>query len=251
MSERVPFRSGVFIAGTDTGIGKTHVACALLHALRATGLRASGMKPVASGCARTPEGLRNEDAMALIDASNPPSDYATCNPYAFEPAIAPHLAAGDAGVRIDPAVIASAFAQLAARADIVVVEGVGGWMVPLSETLDAGAIPRALGLPVILVVGLRLGCINHARLSARAIIDDGCELLGWVGNAIDPDMARRTDNLATLRRLLPAPCLGVLEHAVKPCAVKPGAVESGVDRAAAARTGMLNAAVAALRSGSG
>lgn len=211
-----PVQSGVFVAGTDTGIGKTHVACALLHALRATGLRASGMKPVASGCAQTSEGLRNEDALALIDASDPRPDYAACNPYAFEPAIAPHLAAADAGVRIDPEVIAAAFAQLATRADIVVVEGVGGWMVPLSDRLDAGAIPRLLGLPVILVVGLRLGCINHARLSARAIADDGCELLGWIGNAIDPDMARRSDNLATLHRLLPAPCLGVLEHAVEP-----------------------------------
>ncbi|HWG10001.1 MAG TPA: dethiobiotin synthase [Rhodanobacteraceae bacterium] len=237
MSARGPLSSSVFVAGTDTGIGKTFASCALLHALRAAGLRASGMKPVASGCGRTREGLRNEDALALIEASDPRPDYAICNPYAFEPAIAPHLAADDAGARVDPAVIASAFAQLATRADIVVVEGVGGWMVPLSDTLDAGAIPRALDLPVILVVGLRLGCINHARLSARAILDDGCKLLGWIGNAIDPGMARRADNLATLRRLLPAPCLGALEH--------------GVDPATAARAGMLNDAVAALRSGTG
>ena len=237
MSARGPLFSSVFIAGTDTGIGKTFASCALLHALRAEGLRASGMKPIASGCVRTREGLRSEDALALIEASDPRPDYATCNPYAFEPAIAPHLAADDAGARVDPAVIASAFARLAAHADAVVVEGVGGWMVPLSHMLDASAIPRALGLPVILAVGLRLGCINHARLSARAITGDGCRLLGWIGNAIDPDMARRADNLATLRDLLPAPCLGVLEH--------------GVDPATAARAGMLNAAVAALQSDAG
>ncbi|MBS0433037.1 MAG: dethiobiotin synthase [Proteobacteria bacterium] len=233
MSARSLPRPGVFIAGTDTGIGKTFAACALLHALRAGGVRATGMKPVASGCESTREGLRNEDALALIDASDPRSDYTLCNPYAFEAAIAPHLAAADAGVEIDLPRIESAHARLATRADFVVVEGVGGWAVPLGDSLEAADIPRRLDLPVILVVGLRLGCINHARLSARAIVDDGCELLGWIGNAIDPSMPRRGDNLETLRRLLPAPCLGVLEH--------------GLDPAAAARTGALRAALAALR----
>jgi dethiobiotin synthetase len=225
---------GVFVGGTDTGIGKTFVSCALLHALRADGTRATGMKPVASGCERTHDGLRNADALALIAASDPrPGDYALCNPYAFEPAIAPHLAAADANVQIDFQKIGSACAHLAARADVVVVEGVGGWMVPLSDSLEAADIPRRLNLPVILVVGLRLGCINHARLSARAILDDGCELLGWIGNGIDPAMERREDNLGTLRRLLSAPCLGVLEHASDP--------------ATAARNGALRDAVHALR----
>jgi len=224
---------GVFIAGTDTGIGKTHVGCALLYALRGAGVRSVGMKPVASGCERTPDGLRNEDALALIAASDPQPDYALCNPYAFEPAIAPHLAAADAKVRIEPAKIEAAYTQLASRAECVVVEGVGGWMVPLSDSLDAGAIPHALNLPVILVVGLRLGCINHARLSARAIQADGCELLGWIGNTIDPAMERRNDNIETLRRVLPAPCLGVLPHGLAP--------------AQAARTGALAGAVQVLR----
>ena len=224
---------GVFIAGTDTGIGKTFVACALLHALRQAGLRATGMKPVASGCERTPHGLRNEDALALIAASDPQPDYAHCNPYAFEPAIAPHLAAVDANVEVQLEPIASAYARLATQAECVVVEGVGGWMVPLSDSLDAAAIPRVLNLPVILVVGLRLGCINHARLSARAIQGDGCELLGWIGNTIDPAMERREDNLATLRRVLPAPCLGVLPHGIAP--------------AQAARGGVLAQAVQAIR----
>lgn len=221
--------SGVFIAGTDTGIGKTFVSCALLHALRQTGLRASGMKPVASGCERTPQGLRNEDALTLIAASDPQPAYDACNPYAFEPAIAPHLAAADAGMDIRLARIESAYAQIAMDAECVVVEGVGGWMVPLSESLDAGAIPRALKLPVILVVGLRLGCINHARLSARAIAADRRELLGWVGNRVDPAMERADDNLETLRRLLPAPCLGVLPHGIEPArAARDGALERAV-----------------------
>lgn len=224
---------GVFVAGTDTGIGKTFVACALLHALRDAGLHACGMKPVASGGERTSQGLRNEDALALIAAGDPQPDYALCNPYAFEPAIAPHLAAADAGVQIELANIEAAYKQLATQADCVVVEGVGGWMVPLSDSLDAGAIARALHLPVILVVGLRLGCINHARLSARAIEDDGCDLLGWIGNEIDPAMQRREDNIATLRRMLPAPCLGLLSHATSP-------VE-------ATRSGMLADAVKAVR----
>jgi dethiobiotin synthetase len=229
MAGHGPIQSGVFIAGTDTGIGKTFVACALLHALREAGLRSVGMKPVASGCESTSHGLRNEDALALIAASDPQPDYAMCNPYAFKPAIAPHLAAADAGVQIELAPIASAYAHLAARADCMVVEGVGGWMVPLSDSLDAGAIARALHLPVILVVGLRLGCINHARLSARAIEDDGCDLLGWIGNAIDPKMERCEDNIATLRRVLPAPCLGVLPHGIEPAqAARGGALEEAM-----------------------
>lgn len=224
---------GVLIAGTDTGVGKTFVSCTLLHALRADGARASGMKPVASGCALTREGLRNEDALALIAASDPQPGYETCNPYAFEPAIAPHLAAMHARVQVEFQKVESAYAHLAARADVIVVEGVGGWMVPLSDSLESAEIPRRLNLPVILVVGLRLGCINHARLSARAILDDGCELLGWIGNGIDPAMERREDNLETLRRLLPAPCLGVL------------GLDS--DPAMAVRTGALQNAVRALR----
>lgn len=227
---------GVFVAGTDTGIGKTFVSCALLHALREAGMRATGMKPVASGCERTPQGLRNEDALALTEASDPRPEYAVCNPYAFEPAIAPHLAAADVGVQVELAKIEAAYADLAARADYVVVEGVGGWMVPLSDSLDAGAIPRALELPVILVVGLRLGCINHARLSARAIQTDGCELLGWIGNEIAPAMERREENVETLRRVLPAPCLGLLPYSPRP-----------PEAPRAARRGALASAVQAMR----
>lgn len=207
---------GMFIAGTDTGIGKTYVSCALLHALRAAGLRAGGMKPVASGCECTSDGLRSDDALALIAASDPQPDYATCNPYALEQAVSPHLAAAMENVEITMAPIADAYARLRARTDIVIVEGVGGWLAPLSETLNANAIPQALRVPVILVVGLKLGCLNHAQLSTRAILADGCELAGWIGNRVDPDMAMVNENLETLRRLLPAPCLGVLQHGADP-----------------------------------
>ncbi|GAP65372.1 dethiobiotin synthase [Mizugakiibacter sediminis] len=225
---------GVFIAGTDTGIGKTYASCALLHALRGAGVDAVGMKPVASGCEATPQGLRNADALALQAASAPPMpSYALVNPVALAEAVSPHLAARAAGVEVTLPPLRAAYAALAAGRERVVVEGVGGWLAPLSDTLPASALASGLGLPVILVVGLRLGCLNHAQLSARAIAADGCRLLGWIGNVVDPTMARLDDNLDTLRRLLPAPCLGVLDFAP--------------DREPAAQALALARAVAALR----
>ncbi|HET7267771.1 MAG TPA: dethiobiotin synthase [Oleiagrimonas sp.] len=203
---------GIFVAGTDTEIGKTFVSCALLRALRAAGYRASGMKPVASGCLETPEGLRNEDALALIEASDPRPDYADCNPFAFVEAVSPHIAAARMHAEVGMEPIRAAYARLADRAERIVVEGVGGWQAPLSSRLLASALPQSLKLPVVLVAGLKLGGLNHAQLTARAIIDDGCELLGWIGNRCDPDMQRTQENLDTLRRLLPVPCLGVVEH---------------------------------------
>lgn len=200
----------VFITGTDTGIGKTHASVALLRTLAARGVRAAGMKPVASGCDLIDGELSNEDARALIAASAMTPPYATCNPYALRDAIAPHLAAEADGIAISLAPIAVAYAALAAAVDTVVVEGAGGWAVPLGPILMQSDIPRALGLPVILVVGLRLGCINHALLTARAIRDDGCELLGWIGNAIDPAQPRQQDNIQTLRERLGVPCLGLI-----------------------------------------
>jgi dethiobiotin synthetase len=203
----------VFIAGTDTGIGKTHAACALLHALRAAGHDVCGMKPVASGCAQTADGLRNEDALALLAASSAPrSPYELINPVALREPLSPHLAAAHEGVTISLAPLRAAFDELRAAHRTVVVEGVGGWLVPLAPGLFAADIARAWALPVILVVGLRLGCLNHALLSAQAIVADGCHLAGWIGNRIDPAMEAVEENLATLRELLPAPCLGVLPH---------------------------------------
>ncbi|HUH56386.1 MAG TPA: dethiobiotin synthase [Rhodanobacter sp.] len=208
--------SAVFIAGTDTGIGKTHSSCTLLHALRDAGLVACGMKPVASGCEETPDGLRNEDALALQAASSTALPYAVVNPFAMHDPLSPHLAAAHDGLLISMPPLRAAFEQLEGTHDCVVVEGVGGWMVPLSPGLSAADIPRQWQLPVILVVGLRLGCLNHAQLSARAIVADGCRLIGWIGNRIDPAMDALDENLATLRELLPAPCLGVLPHGVVP-----------------------------------
>ena len=206
----------VFIAGTDTGIGKTHASCALLHALRAAGRDAVGMKPVASGCEETPEGLRNEDALALQAAGPAGVAYAAINPVSLRAPLSPHLAAARDGVTVTLPPLTEAFERLRARHAPVVVEGVGGWLVPLAPGLMASALAQAWELPVILVVGLRLGCLNHALLSARAIAADGCRLLGWIGNRIDPAMAAVEENLATLRELLPAPCLGVLPHGEPP-----------------------------------
>ena len=207
---------GVFVTGTDTGIGKTRVSALLVRAHRACGRRAIGMKPVASGCRETADGLRNEDAEALIAASDPAPPYAACNPYAFAPPIAPHIAAREAGIAIALDPIVSAYSTLAAMADRVVVEGVGGWSVPLSDALMQADLVRAIDVPVVLVVGLRLGCINHALLSARAIVADGCTLAGWIANRIDPDMARADENLDTLRARIAAPLLGVVSHASTP-----------------------------------
>lgn len=204
--------ANVFVAGTDTGIGKTHVSVALLHALRRSGLSACGMKPVASGCDATAAGLRNEDALALQAASAPVPEYTQVNPVSLTAAVSPHLAAAAEGVEITVPPLRQAYAVLHEAWDAVVVEGVGGWMVPLSERLLASELPRALELPVVLVVGMRLGCLNHAMLSARAIADDGCRLLGWIGNVIDPQMCLLDENIDTLKRHMPVPCLGILPH---------------------------------------
>lgn len=203
----------IYVTGTDTGIGKTFASCALLQHFRRQGLRAIGMKPVASGCAVTAEGLRNEDAEYLRAASTHRADYADVNPFAYVDPIAPHLAAIDNARPIDLDVIRAAFQRLASDADRVVVEGVGGWAAPLGESLMQADVVHALDLDVVLVVGLRLGCINHALLSARAIEADGCRLVGWIANRIDPAMLRAEDNLATLQSRLAAPLLGVIAHA--------------------------------------
>ena len=198
--------AGFFVAGTDTGVGKTLVAAALLRRFGALGLRAAGMKPIAAGC----EQGRNEDVEALLAAGMRGLDRSLVCPYLFEPPIAPHIAAKEAVVKIDLAVIDAAFQQLRNKADVVIVEGVGGFRVPLDEREDAGAIPKRLGLPVILVVGMRLGCLNHALLTQEAIEAEGLELAGWIANRIDPAMARAKENVETLKRRLRAPLLADL-----------------------------------------
>ena len=200
--------SGIFVTGTDTGIGKTVVACALLRAHAARGLRAVGMKPVASGIAAGSG--RNEDVAALEAAGNVHVPLALRNPYAFTPAIAPHLAAAQAGVNIELSRIDLAYRELARCADRVVVEGAGGALAPLDDRHDMLDIASTIGLPVLLVVGVRLGCLNHALLSALAIRARGLNLAGWVANAIDPGLPCFDDNVATIERRLVAPRLATL-----------------------------------------
>lgn len=203
-------RRDFFVTGTDTGVGKTLVSTALLHAWRRRGHAVAGMKPVASGAAVTPQGLRNEDALALQAAASRDWPYEVVNPYVFAPPIAPHLAAAEAGVTVGLEAIARSLQTLRSAADVVVVEGAGGFLVPLAPGLSFADLPGQLGLEVILVVGLRLGCLNHAFLTAEAVERRGLRLAGWVGNGIDPGFARLEDNLDSLRRGLPAPCLGVI-----------------------------------------
>lgn len=201
--------AGIFVTGTDTGVGKTLVAQGLVRALRARGLRVAPMKPVASGCRVISSDLRNEDAEALIAAAGGGFDYSLVNPCAYAPAIAPHLAAAEAGRPISLPAIEAAYRQLAAQSELVVVEGAGGWRVPIDEHQTLAAVPRRLELGVLLVVGVRLGCLNHALLTAEAIRADGCRLVGWVANLIAPDDPQAQAQVDTLVRLLPAPLLGI------------------------------------------
>lgn len=198
-----------FIAGTDTDVGKTTIAAGLLHAAHLAGFSTLGAKPVASGCEVSSKGLRNADAMALIAESSLKLPYEQVNPFAFEPAIAPHLAAREAGVALSVQALLTPMREvLAKEADFTLIEGAGGWRVPLSGEANLSDLAVALKLPVILVVGVRLGCINHALLTAEAIARDGLQLAGWVANIVDPRTSRLEENLASLAERLPAPCLG-------------------------------------------
>jgi dethiobiotin synthetase len=199
----------VFVTGTDTGVGKTLVSQALLQRLRAEGYSAAGFKPVASGARRTAAGLRNDDALLLQAASTPGLDYAEVNPCCFEPPIAPHLAARAAGVAIDLPMLDRAHRHLAAGHDWVVAEGAGGWLVPLDQERTFADWVGQHRWPVVLVVGMRLGCLNHALLSAEAI-RSRAPLLGWVANVPPPVPDRLQDNIDTLRQRLPAPLLATV-----------------------------------------
>jgi dethiobiotin synthetase len=199
-----------FVTGTDTGIGKTLATAALLRRLREAGVAVAGMKPIAAGAMAGPEGPANEDALLLQRESSARHPYATVNPVLFEPAIAPHIAAEEAGVAIDVGRIAAAHEKLCASAEVVLAEGAGGFLVPLDGGRSCADLPAILGMEVLLVVGLRLGCLNHALLTAAAIESRGLRFAGWIGNCVDPRFARRDANVATLRSRLAAPCLGVV-----------------------------------------
>ncbi len=206
-------RPAWFVTGTDTEIGKTHIACALLYALRHAGYRTLAMKPVAAG---TDANGLNDDVERLLAASTEKAARELVNPYLFAAAVAPHIAAVEEGRRIELTTILAAFQRLQALTDAVIVEGVGGFCVPLNEQFDTADLAVTMQLPVILIVGMRLGCINHTLLTAEAIVSRGLPLAGWVANCVDPTMQRLNENLDTLRSRLPAPLLGVVAHGQQP-----------------------------------
>lgn len=201
-----------FITGTDTDAGKTSIAAGLLYAAKQQ-CSTLAMKPIASGSEMSAEGLRNSDALALIAHSTVQLPYAQINPYAFAPAIAPHIAAEEAGVELAVSdLYRAAQVILQEQADFTLIEGAGGWRVPISATEFLSDFAIALKLPVVLVVGVKLGCINHALLSAQAILNDGLQLAGWVANVVDPNCARLAENLATLKLHMPAACLAEVPY---------------------------------------
>lgn len=199
---------GLFVTGTDTGCGKTLVTLGLMARLQQAGQIVMGMKPVASGAEATPQGLRNEDALLIQRQCSCQVPYELINPFAYAPPIAPHLAAEEAGHPILLETIHDSYRQLAAQADRVIVEGVGGWRVPLGDGLKLADLVRLLDLEVVMVVGMKLGCLNHALLTEESILRDGLRLRGWVANQVDPKMLAREGNLRSLRENLESPCLG-------------------------------------------
>ena len=202
----------LYVTGTDTEVGKTRCSLALLHLLQRHGGTAVGMKPVASGCEHTDDGWRNEDALALQQGGRPSQQYQWVNPFAFPAPTAPQIAAALCGATVTLAPIRQAFDRLANVADNVVVEGVGGWLAPLADGLQQAHVASALKLDVVLVVGLKLGCLNHARLTENAIAADGLRLVGWIGNAVQPANDYSDAYVQLLRSQLRAPCLGLVAY---------------------------------------
>jgi len=207
---------GFFVTGTDTGVGKTLVSCALLRALAARGMRVIGMKPVAAGATDVNGVLINDDVEQLIAAGNVSAPRELINPYCFAAAIAPHIAATEEKKLVDINALLSSFQQLTLRAERVIVEGAGGFCVPLNDTASSADLARALALPVVLVVGMRLGCLNHALLTAEAIRARGLVLAGWIANHIDAHMPRMHANVAALQARLDAPLLARVAYAPAP-----------------------------------
>lgn len=222
-----------FVTGTDTDSGKTLVSSALLSAVNASMTKIDpaasispvnrmstlGIKPIASGCVQTSEGLRNADALQLMAVSSHKIAYPKVNPFSFEPAIAPHIAAAQLGVRLSPAVIIEHLALATfAAVDFCLIEGAGGWRLPLGEGRYLSEVVQRLELPVILVVGMKLGCLNHALLTQEAILADGLNIAGWVANSVDPNMSMFEENLHSLKQMMSAPFLGCIPYLTQPIA---------------------------------
>lgn len=201
-----------FITGTDTEVGKTWATAALMEAIKAQGHRVVGMKPIASGCEETAEGLRNDDALKIQQACSEPVPYDQINRYRFLPPISPHIAAREAGVNIDGDLIRQDVDQIRKTADVTLVEGVGGWLAPINDHETVESLALRLDLPVILVVGIRLGCLNHAILTQRAIESSGVRLAGWVGNVLGQSMQSLDDNIQYLRENLHGECFGITPY---------------------------------------
>jgi len=208
--------TSLFVTGTDTEVGKTAVSVALMSLLKQQGLSVAGMKPIASGCESTADGFRNDDALILNRQASVELDYDLVNPYAFEPAIAPHIAADKVSIAIQANVIQRQFYQIQQQVDSVIVEGAGGWLVPIDTTLTMADVAIRLGLPVVLVVGIRLGCINHALLTVQAIVQSGLPFYGWVANQMT-DNAESEAIIESLKTRISAPCLGVVPVLAEGC----------------------------------
>jgi dethiobiotin synthetase len=217
-AEGVPTRFACFVTGTDTEIGKTLISSAILHKLVQQGVRACGMKPIAAGAEERNGELHNEDAAMLREAGNVHLPQSITTPYMLREPCAPHIAASLEGVTIEPVPIMTAYAEILGASDATVVEGVGGFCVPFSDDFDSAGLAVQLGLPVIMVVGLRLGCISHALLTAEAIVSRGLVLAGWVANQVDPDMRFADENVTALEARLPAPLLGRVPRLDNPSA---------------------------------
>jgi dethiobiotin synthetase len=217
-AEGVPTRFACFVTGTDTEIGKTLISSAILHKLVQQGVRACGMKPIAAGAEERDGELHNEDAAMLREAGNVHLPQSITTPYMLREPCAPHIAARLEGVTIEPVPIMTAYAEILGASDATVVEGVGGFCVPFSDDFDSAGLAVQLGLPVIMVVGMRLGCISHALLTAEAIVSRGLVLAGWVANQVDPDMRFADENVAALEARLPAPLLGRVPRLEQPSA---------------------------------
>ena len=208
----------IFITGTDTDVGKTRIGCGILEYAKQHGLSSAAVKPMAAGCELTDEGFKNEDALELIEAMTLELPYSEVNPFALEPAIAPHIAAEQAGIEVSAKQLTEHCQKIIdLKSGITLVEGAGGWRVPINRSETFADVAKMLNLPVILVVSMRLGCINHAMLSLEAIRADGLSMVGWVANRVDAEMSCYQENLETLKRQIPEPCLGVVPHLEKPC----------------------------------